>query len=71
MTIFQKRNQTVEEFHKVFYRHLSLILNKINCMELGRESESPITKLYRNKALDTFIRGLRGDLTCNLLCTCA
>lgn len=61
-TIFQKPNQTVEEFQQVVYRHLSLILNKISCMELGRESELVMTKLYRDKALDTFIRGLRGDL---------
>lgn len=61
-TISQGPNQTVEEYHQVVYRHLSLILNKINCMELGRESELVMTKLYRDKALDTFIRDLRGDL---------
>lgn len=61
-TITQGVNQTVKEFHQVVYRHLSLLLNKVGCMELSRESEQMMTKLYRDKALDTFIRGLRGDL---------
>lgn len=61
-TITQAANQTVEEFHQAVYKHLSLILNKIGCMELCAESEQLMTKLYRDKALDTFVRGLRGDL---------
>ena len=61
--LIQNNNQTVEDFHRTVCKHLSLILNKIGCMELGRESERLMTKLYRDKALDTFIRGLRGDLS--------
>lgn len=29
----QAKTQTVEEFHQAVYKHLSLILNKIGCME--------------------------------------
>jgi len=32
-------------------------------MELGPEAEQLMTKMYRDKALDTFVRGLRGDLS--------
>jgi len=38
-------NDDVEEFHQAAYKHLSLILNKIGCMELGREAEQFITKM--------------------------
>lgn len=60
--LIQGANQSVEEFHQTVYKHLSLILNKIGCMGLGREAELLMTKMYRDKALDTFVRGLQGDL---------
>ena len=31
-------------------------------MKIGPEAMQLMTETYRNKALDTFIRGLRGDL---------
>ena len=55
-------NKSVEEFYQLVYSHLSLILNKIGCMEVGAEALNLLTMTYRDKALDTFIRGLNGDL---------
>lgn len=31
-------------------------------MDIGREPISLLTQTYRDKALDTFVRGLNGDL---------
>jgi len=62
-TIFQGAHQSEEKFHHAVYKHLSLILNKIGCMELEKEAEKLMTKMYRDKALDTFVRGHRGDLS--------
>lgn len=53
---------SVQEYYQKIYSHLSLILNKISCMEIGDESMRLLTETYRDKALDTFIRGLNGDL---------
>lgn len=44
------------------YSHLSLILNKLGSLDTGKEALSLLTETYRGKALDTFIRGLNGDL---------
>lgn len=62
MTGLTQGNQSVEEFHSVVYKHLSLILIKVGCMNVTRESERLLTKVYRDKALDTFVRGFQGDL---------
>lgn len=56
-------NQTVQEFYQQVYTHLSLILNKIGCMDLSNEPLQLFTQTYRDKALDTFVRGLKGDLS--------
>lgn len=55
-------NMSIQEFYQKVYTNLSLILNKISCMDAGMESRSLLITTYRNKALDTFIRGLNGDL---------
>lgn len=62
MSILTQRNLTVTEYYQRVYRHLSLILDKIDCLEIGEESLGILTKTYREKALDTFIRGLNGNL---------
>lgn len=56
-------NQTVQEFYGQVYTQLSLILNKIGCMDLTDEPLKLFTQSYRDKALDTFVRGLNGDLS--------
>lgn len=53
---------TTQEFYQSVYSHLSLILNKISCMDMSHETLCIMTQTYRDKALDTFIRGLNGDL---------
>lgn len=62
MTTLAQRGNTVEEFYQQVYQYLSLILDKIDCLELGEEALSAMTATYREKALDTFIRGLNGTL---------
>lgn len=61
-TLIQNNNSTIQEFYQEVYSHLTLILNKIACMNAGTEALQLLTKTYRDKALDTFVRGLRGDL---------
>lgn len=62
MTTLAQRGNTIEGFYQQVYQYLSLILDKIDCLELGEESLSAMTVAYRGKALDTFIRGLNGNL---------
>lgn len=60
-TLIQGHN-TIPDFYQMVYQHLSLILNKLSSSEMGQESLRNMTKAYREKALDTFVRGLKGDL---------
>lgn len=62
MTGLIQGNSTVQEFYQNVYSHLSLILNKLGGLEAGNEALNLLTQTYRGKALDTFIRGLNGDL---------
>ncbi len=62
MTSLAQGNLTIQEFYQRVYSHLSLILNKLGCMDVSAESMHLLTQTYRDKALDTFIRGLKGDL---------
>lgn len=62
MSTLIQGNNSVSEFYQRVYTHLSLILNKIGCIDTSNESLILLTKSYREKALDTFIRGLNGDL---------
>lgn len=62
MTVLRQGNRTITEFYQAVYQHLSLILDKVSCLELDENSLKAMTNTYREKALDTFIRGLNGDL---------
>lgn len=62
MTTLVQGTNTVPEFYQSVYQHLSLIMNKLSCMDMSNESLNNMTQAYRDKALDTFVRGLRGDL---------
>lgn len=62
MTTLIQKNLSILEFYQKVYHHLSLILNKLSSMEMSEESLHVLTQTYRDKALDTFIRGLKGDL---------
>lgn len=62
MTCLIQGNDTIPQFYQAVYHHLSLILNKISSMEMGVEARNILVSSYRDKALDTFVRGLRGDL---------
>lgn len=63
MTCLIQGRKSVQEFYAEVYSHLTLILNKIACMEINDEAMQTLTHTYRDKALDTFIRGLSGDLS--------
>ncbi|CAD7000988.1 unnamed protein product [Ceratitis capitata] len=63
MTCLLQGRRTVHEFYAEVYSHLSLILNKIACMDINEEAMRILTHTYRDKALDTFVRGLSGDLS--------
>lgn len=62
MTTLIQGNSSIQDFYQTVYHHLSLILNKLSSMDMSNESMNNLTRTYRDKALDTFIRGLRGDL---------
>lgn len=62
MTSLAQRNNTITEFYQQVYQHLSLILDKVACLDLDDGALTAMTNAYRDKALDTFVRGLRGDL---------
>lgn len=55
-------NNSIQDFYQEVYSHLSLILNKISSMDASQEALNLLMHAYREKALDTFIRGLKGDL---------
>lgn len=62
MSSLTQGNLTIHEYYQKVYSNLSLILNNISCLEAGAESRKLLVDTYRNKALDTFVRGLNGDL---------
>lgn len=62
MTVLCQGNRSINEFYQAVYQHLSLILDKVSCLDLDEASLRAMTNTYREKALDTFIRGLSGDL---------
>lgn len=62
MTVLRQGSRTITEFYQAVYQHLSLILDKVSCLELDENSLKTMTNTYREKALDTFVRGLNGDL---------
>lgn len=56
MSILTQRHLTVAELYRRVFQYLSLILDKIDCLEAGEESLRIFTKTYREKALDNFVR---------------
>jgi hypothetical protein len=62
MTTLIQKNNSIHEFYQLVYQHLSLILNKLSTMEMSHDALNVMTRAYRDKALDTFVRGLKGDL---------
>lgn len=53
---------SIMEFYQAVYHQLSLILNQVSVQEDSADSIRALTNSYRGKALDTFVRGLNGDL---------
>lgn len=62
MNSLMQGNKSIQEYYQEVYTCLSLILNKIGCMNIEAAAMRLLTQTYRDKALDTFIRGLKGDL---------
>ncbi|XP_044573749.1 uncharacterized protein LOC123257850 [Drosophila ananassae] len=53
--------RTLEQFYNEVNNHFSLILNKLKQSEHAPNVASALTEMYRDKALDVFVRGLNGD----------
>lgn len=66
MTTLVQGNKRIQDYYQEVYSHLSLIMNKLSCMDISRESLDLLAQTYRDKALDTFIRGLKGHLPIHL-----
>lgn len=66
MTTLVQGNNKIQDFYQEVYSHLSLIMNKLSCMDISRESLDILSQTYRDKALDTFIRGLKGQMSIHL-----
>lgn len=62
MSSMVQGQKNINEYYQSVYTHLSLLLNNIACMDIGQEALQVLTKTYREKALDTFVRGLNGNL---------
>lgn len=62
MTTLMQGNNSIHEFYQIVYHHLFFILNKLSSMKMGRESLRNMRQCYEDKLLDTFVRGLNGDL---------
>lgn len=66
MSTLVQGNSTIQEYYQRVYSHLSLIMNKLSYMDIGREALDLLAQTYRDKALDAFTRGLRGNLSLHL-----
>lgn len=66
MSTLVQGNTTIQEYYQKVYSHLSLIMNKLSYMDIGREALDLLAQTYRDKALDAFTRGLRGNLSLHL-----
>lgn len=62
MSTLLQKNMAITEFYKKVYEHLSLLLDKVSCLDISEEAKGAMINSYRGKALDTFVRGLNGDL---------
>jgi len=58
----QGSNQSVKEFHRTVYQHLSLLLRTVSLMELDEEAHRALKKMFRDKVLDTLIYVAPPDL---------
>lgn len=66
MSTLVQGNNKIQDFYQEVYSYLSLITNKLSCMDIGREARDLLAQTYRDKALDVFIRGLKGNLSIHL-----
>jgi len=62
MTMQRQGSKSIQEFYQSVYSYLTTILNKLSSIESTPQALALLTQTYREKALDTFIRGLNGDL---------
>jgi len=46
-TLVEGHQQSVEDFHQDVYKNLSLILNKVGCMQMSGESEHFVRKMLK------------------------
>lgn len=63
MNNLMQANLSIEKFYAMVNNHFSLIVNKIKIENYSSETVNALIETYRNRALDVFMRGLRGDLS--------
>lgn len=66
MTTLVQGNNNIQDFYQEVYSHLTLIMNKLSCLDVGKEALDILAQTYRDKALDVFIRGLKGQMSIHL-----
>lgn len=66
MTTLIQGNNSIQDFYQEVYSHLTLIMNKLSCLDVGKEALDILAQTYRDKALDIFIRGLKGQMSIHL-----
>lgn len=58
-----QKNYSIDQFYARINHQLSLIINKIKTQDYSQETIDALVGSYRNRALDTFIRGINGELS--------
>lgn len=56
-------NSRLDEFYARVNHQFSLIINKLKSGDYSSEVVDALIETYRNRALDVFVRGLKGDLS--------
>lgn len=56
-------NKSIDEFYANVNHQLSLIINKVKTEQYNTETMNVLSEMYRNRALDVFVRGLSGDIS--------
>ena len=56
-------NQSIDEFYANVNHQLSLIINKVKTENYHPDTMNVLSEMYRNRALDVFVRGLSSDIS--------
>lgn len=62
-----QKGMKINEFYTKVNHQFSIIINKIKTESFSEETVRVVVDIYWNRALEVFIRGLRGDISRSLL----